>query len=195
MRRYKSIPLHVLLKEIWMINLRRIAATLCCGALILAASGCGSKVPVGSSGPNAKSPDGLVAVKGVVTIDGNPTEGVRLTIMEPEELKKTVAAQGYPHGPSATTNAKGEFAISTVKPGDGALPGKYLVYFEWFPGGVGSYFDDPSVPVKPEIAAKFPPGVMPFYNKYKAGGPGNIELTIEAGKPQTDLKFDLTTKK
>ena len=166
----------------------------CLALLLLATAGCGKSVPVGDSGPNARPPAGLVPYKGTITVDGTPKAGVRVVLMDPEMMKKVVAANGYANGPSSMTDDNGAFAITTTKSGDGAVPGTYKVFFEWFPNGVGSYFDDPSVPIPPAIAAKLPAGVMAFYRKYKAGGPGNEVISIEAGKPQTDVKFELKTK-
>ncbi len=161
----------------------------------LVALGCGaSGKPQDNSGPNAKTPDGAVQIKGTVTIDGNPAEGVKIILIDPEQLKKVVAARGFASGPSGTTDEKGAFEISTVKKGDGVVPGAYKIVFEWFPGGTSSFFDDPAAPVPPAIAAKLPPGVMAFHNKYKAGGSGNADLKVEAGKSETDVKFALTTK-
>ncbi len=74
-------------------------------ALMLVASGCGGK-------------GGLVAVRGVVTLDGQPVEGASVTFSPEEDSGK--AAGGL-------TDSEGVFDLTTFSEGDGALPGDYRV--------------------------------------------------------------------
>lgn len=56
-------------------------------------------------------------VSGTVTLEGKPVDGAIVTFVSSENKKNAVGS----------TNAKGEFKLSTFGPGDGALPGSYKV--------------------------------------------------------------------
>jgi hypothetical protein len=72
-------------------------------ALLLAGSGCGSK---------------LVKVKGVLTLEGQPVEGAVVTFASPDGRGRPATGQ---------TDAEGRFTLTTLEEGDGALPGDYRV--------------------------------------------------------------------
>ncbi len=78
------------------------------GALVVfslfAASGCGGS--------------GLVKVKGLVTLDGQPLEGVTVVFVPANE--NVLSAAGI-------TDKSGQFSLMTRKPGDGVAPGEYRV--------------------------------------------------------------------
>jgi hypothetical protein len=61
--------------------------------------------------------NGLVRQGGMVTLEGEPLAGAHVTFMSTE---------GKPPA-TATTDARGEFALTTFKTGDGAFPGNYKV--------------------------------------------------------------------
>lgn len=61
--------------------------------------------------------DGLVTVAGTVTYEGKPIEGASV-IFGPE---------GDGRSASGITDPSGRFQLTTLKPNDGALPGKYKV--------------------------------------------------------------------
>lgn len=60
---------------------------------------------------------GAIKVAGTVTFEGKPVEGASV-IFSPE---------GNDRSASGMTDAGGRFQLTTLKPGDGALPGKYKV--------------------------------------------------------------------
>jgi hypothetical protein len=103
-----------------------------CGILaLLLLTGCGK------SGP--------VSVRGVVKLDGQPVVGAAVTFIAQD-----------PGGRDAygSTDENGAFELSTTKPGDGVLPGKYKVVIQPPGEGGGSTpFDDtdkPAAPAKPK---------------------------------------------
>jgi len=79
--------------------------------LVLLFAGCGG---------SAVDPDRTetVPVTGTVTHNGEPVEGASVTFM-------AQSADG--RGASGTTDASGEFTLTTFEPGDGAIPGSYRV--------------------------------------------------------------------
>jgi len=62
--------------------------------------------------------DGTTAVSGVVTYKGQPVEGANISFSP---------TGGTGRAASALTDAEGRFQLTTLKPGDGALPGSYQV--------------------------------------------------------------------
>lgn len=64
-------------------------------------------------------------VSGVVTLDGKPIEGARLTL---------ISLQGQQPGditPNGISDAEGKFQISTYSVGDGAPDGAYAITVSW----------------------------------------------------------------
>jgi hypothetical protein len=80
--------------------------------LLLAAAGCGGKYTP-------------VPVSGVVTLDGKPVEGAVVTFYAIGDAKEGRQAQGE-------TDKNGAFSLTTLKEGDGALPGEYKVVINKF---------------------------------------------------------------
>lgn len=136
----------------------------------------------------------MVPISGVVTVDGEPVQHMKVILANPEhveqfKMNKRVAIPG----PSGMTDEKGAFAITSVHLGDGVLPGEYSVVFDWVPPGSEELFLD-NVPTELQLA-DFPKKLLPIHEKYFAGGEGVIKgFKVEAKKPQKDVKFDLTTK-
>jgi hypothetical protein len=87
---------------------RSPANTLFVFASISAALGCGSRGPV--------------PVKGIVTVDGTPIPGAAVSFVPLDD--KGRPAYG-------ATDAEGRYELTTHSPGDGALPGEYLVTLVW----------------------------------------------------------------
>jgi len=56
-------------------------------------------------------------VTGKVTLKGKPVEGAIVTFISDQKTKEAVGS----------TNANGEYKLSTFGPGDGALPGSYKI--------------------------------------------------------------------
>lgn len=84
-----------------------------CGIFLLAllglcvCLGCGSEPGL----------EGLVEVTGLITYQGSPIEGATVAFVPESEGR---AASGL-------TDADGKFKLTTLKPGDGARPGRYKV--------------------------------------------------------------------
>jgi hypothetical protein len=136
-------------------------------AVLLVVAGCGK------SGP--------VSVRGVVKLDGQPVANAAVTFIAQD-----------PGGRDAygSTNEKGEFELSTHKPGDGVLPGKYkVVITPPGEGGSSTPFDDPEKPVAP-AKSKAPRGPR-IPEKYMA--PAQTPLTQEV-PPKGDVVIELQSK-
>jgi hypothetical protein len=78
------------------------------GLAVLAILGCTSKAKLDT-----------VPVSGTVTLDDKPVDGARVAFT-PTSTTGTAAASGV-------TDANGRYKLTTRNPGDGALPGNYLV--------------------------------------------------------------------
>ena len=136
-------------------------------AAVLAAAGCG-----GGSGP--------VPVRGVVKLDGQPVANAAV-----------VFVPQTPGGREAygSTDANGAFRLTTTKPDDGALPGKYKVVIQPAgPGGGSTPFDDTDK--RPAPAPKAPPGPR-IPAKYTAAGQTPLTQDVP---PSGDVVFDLRSK-
>lgn len=138
------------------------------------AAGCGSGNP------------STVPVKGTVTLNGNPVDGASVTFV-PE-------AGGRPA--TGTTDASGQFTLTTFETGDGAPEGKYKV-------GVNK--TSAAVNVEAGAGGAAPPGVQ-LSGPPGSGGPpprpkselpekyGNAEksgLTVEVKSGMEPVKLDL----
>ncbi|GIW99923.1 MAG: hypothetical protein KatS3mg111_3256 [Pirellulaceae bacterium] len=91
--------------------------------VLMGLSGCGGdKLPT-------------VPVSGVVTLDGKPLEGATVTFVPQSPGARTA---------SALTGSDGRFVLTTVKGGDGAVPGTYAVTIKKVvPGQQTAPVDDP----------------------------------------------------
>ena len=70
---------------------------------------------------------GLVKVSGVIHVDGQPANGVVLTLHpDTNDQPSSVGAVS-----TGVTGSTGSFEISTYRSGDGALPGSYNVTCVW----------------------------------------------------------------
>ena len=140
-----------------------------CGllAVLLATAGCG-----GGSGP--------VPVRGVVKLDGKPVANAAVTFVAQDPGGRDA------HG---STDANGAFELSTHKPNDGALPGKYKVVITP-PGeeGGSTPFDDPG---KPAAAAKPKPAGPRIPQKYTLAGQTPLTQDVP---PTGDVVIDLQSK-
>jgi hypothetical protein len=79
------------------------SALCCCGLL-----GCGA---------DTNKLEGVVPVSGTVTQNGTPLEGAAVSF----------APAGGGRSASGKTDAAGKFTLTTLNPGDGAMPGEYKV--------------------------------------------------------------------
>ena len=126
-------------------------------AVLIALAGCGRS-------------GGLTTVKvtGTVTHKGKPAQGVMVTF---------VPEKGRPA--SGITDASGRFVLSTLKPGDGAMPGKHAVTL------TESFQDKP--PPMPGMGGPLPSRFPPRY-----GDPKKTPLAreVQAGG-KNDFPFDI----
>lgn len=86
----------------------------------LIAACCTTMVGCGGSGL------GTVPVSGKVLVDGQPMEGV-VVVFNPDDPEGRAA--------SGTTDANGEYKLTTETNGDGALPGSYKIQVTKYEGG------------------------------------------------------------
>ena len=137
--------------------IRHMLAGLGLAAVLIALAGCGRS-------------DGLTTVKvtGTVVHKGKPAQGVMVTFL-PEK--------GRPA--SGVTDVSGRFVLSTLKPGDGVVPGKHAVTLS------ESFQDKP--PPFPGMGAPLPSRFPPKY-----GDPKTTPLTREVQSGgKNDFPFDV----
>jgi hypothetical protein len=136
-------------------------------AAVLAAVGCGA-----GSGP--------VPVRGVVKLDGQPVANASVVFI-PET---SGGREAY-----GSTDANGAFRLTTTKPDDGALPGKYKVVIQPpAPAGGSTPFDEPGK--APVAVPKAPTGPrIPL--KYTVAGQTPLTQDVP---PSGDVLFDLQSK-
>ena len=63
---------------------------------------------------------GLVKVKGTITLDGSPLEGASIVFVPTTMSDEVRSASG-------TSDASGNFEMTTLNKGDGAMPGDYRI--------------------------------------------------------------------
>lgn len=132
-------------------------------ALLLAAAGCGSNLPQ------------TVKVAGRVTFDGQPPPAAGSVLFLPVE-----AAEGFPLRPgSGAFSANGEFQALTFEPGDGLMPGKYLISIECW--------DMP-----PTMQGN--PGKSHVPKKYQSPQTSGLSLDITTEMGPQEVNFDVVTK-
>lgn len=86
-------------------------------ATLLLATALLAVVPLAGCGSKAVGVDGTVPVQGTVKLKGTPLAGATVTF----------APSGSGRSASAVTDPQGKFQLTTLKPGDGAMPGDYKV--------------------------------------------------------------------
>ncbi|MDR3234717.1 MAG: hypothetical protein LBT46_13835 [Planctomycetaceae bacterium] len=127
------------------------------------------------SGCGTSGLTGLYKVKGKITLQGQPIGNVVVTF-KPVEVD---AAKRPAGGQSA---ADGSFVISTLKPGDGAYPGKYKVLVGRFAANDTGKFSSDTVPMKYRNAE-----TTPLEYEVKEGG--NAFFTIDIDEPLLEPVF------
>jgi len=110
-----------------------------------------------------------VAVTGTVTLMGQPVDNAEV-VFNPKTGRFA----------TGVTDASGRFSLSTAKPGDGAMPGDYVVT-------LGEYYP-PDKPPAPPKGGGFLPSRFP--TKYADPTKSPLTATVERGKTN-DFKFDV----
>ncbi|MEX2176345.1 MAG: hypothetical protein WD872_18425 [Pirellulaceae bacterium] len=141
----------------------------------------------GSGGPAVEY------VEGVVTLDGQPIEGVTVGFSPVDPAVKTAAV--------GTTDASGKFKLTAIEGGKtdaGAAAGQYLVSFTkttvTLPAGTVTSSEDPNygkeVHTDAEVAPEIKHEVPAKYNNPATSG---FKATVKEGENKGDeFKFELT---
>lgn len=112
-------------------------------------------------------------VSGVVLVDGSPAEKVWIQVYTADGSKQ------IDMGGRTNTNSEGKFEFTTYRAGDGLVSGQYKLTF------LGQHFNKKKGLFEGPDLLK---------GRYKDPKKSEIKLDVEQGKPQKDLKFELTTK-
>ncbi|RMF43230.1 MAG: carboxypeptidase regulatory-like domain-containing protein [Planctomycetota bacterium] len=103
-----------------------------------------------------------VPVTGVITVNGQPAEGVHVTFHPAGGMD-----QAQPTETKAITDKEGKFAASTYVLGDGAPPGEYTLTFSW--------------PKLNTISMAFEGDKLK--GKYDQPGKSQHKIVVESGQP------------
>lgn len=134
-----------------------------------------SAMVIGCGGPEANpNRPATVDVSGTVTYKGQPVEGATVTFLPQKP--------GEP-GASGRTDASGKFGLTAFEPGDGAVPGSYLVtVVKTEAQGGGEVQEDSDAPV---VAPK---SVLP--EKYNNPQGSGLTAEVKEGDPN-QFTFEL----
>lgn len=131
--------------------------------LVCCAIGCGSRAPK------------TVKVTGTVEFDGQPLTKGTITF-----LPQAAGDKERNRPATSTIDSQGRYALSTFAPGDGALPGKYLVT-------VVSYSVEPTLE---EIAEKGAKHISAIPGGYGAASTSGLTATVgNGGAEKIDFKL------
>jgi hypothetical protein len=134
--------------------------------LVLVFAGCGS------SGDREK----VVPVSGVVTYQGKPLEGYRVTFMPTDGRRPAIGL----------TDAEGKFALGTNEVGDGAVVGTHKVAFVWAPPVIG----EPGQETVTDNPANLPKPKTRIPDKYTDPEKSGITQEVPS-RGISDLRFEL----
>lgn len=115
-----------------------------------------------------------VPAKGVVYVDGQPAEGLRIQFHSSQAMDEQ-----QPTFSTSYTRQDGSFDVNTYEAGDGIPPGDYALTFMW--GQVN--------PLSMEYS-----GPDRLKGKYNDPKTSKVKVTVEAGKPVDIGRIELTTK-
>lgn len=163
----------------------RVAKSMLVGLTVLTLVGCGEKKTLDT-----------VPVSGTVTLDGAPVEGANVVF---------APTSGGGSAASGVTDASGHYKLTTLDPGDGAMPGSYSVMISKTTTGD----DATSAAVKPGMsdeeatkaameARDASGGAAPTVEdllpaKYKKPGESGLKADVAKGGP-TEFNFDLKSE-
>lgn len=138
-------------------------SALCLSMLILGTTGCDP------GGPAPIDPKAVVPIKGVIHLDGVPTEKISV-ILHPRDLGEN----GRNDTPSrGITNADGEFAITTYYQDDGAPIGEYTLTF------------------KQELLTHLKPAPDELYGKYANPATSNHTVAVKGDEGEEGIDLEL----
>jgi len=139
---------------------KRVARLILIGILL---TGCGSNLPK------------TIRVHGRVTYDGQPPPGPGTVYFLPTE-----PAEGFPTRPAMGDYDKtGNYKVTTFEPGDGLMPGKYIMHIE-------SWESPPNMEGKP--VKSFVP------KKYQSALTSGFTLEITPKMKPQEVNLDMATK-
>ena len=131
---------------------------------ILFVGGCGDK------GPKVVKISGIVKYRDGTPVQGGTEKGKAVISFVPDFEKET-ASGDVPKGASAVIDTEGHFTMTTFKPGDGVIPGKYKVILQ--------IRADPYDPASSLIGEK--------YEKAETSG---LDITVDSPKSDLEYVFD-----
>lgn len=145
---------------------------------LLAMAGCLTLVGCSSKAPGLA---GLAPVAGTVTLKGAPLEGATVTF----------AATGAGRSAAGTTDAKGKFSLTSLNPGDGAMPGEYTVTVKKTEtvGKVYNSQESQEYYMKNQKAPPAPQVKNLVNEKFALPSSSPLKATVKAGK--NDFTFDV----
>ncbi|MDR2706199.1 MAG: carboxypeptidase-like regulatory domain-containing protein [Planctomycetaceae bacterium] len=115
--------------------------------------------------------DGLYPVKGKITSNGEPLEGVSISLSPISNTPDRRPA-------SALSDKNGNFSLTTLKPNDGAFPGEYKVSLSKVISSM-TYEQIKEIEMSGKNAFYKAQDAMP--EKYRLADTSNITLTVKAG--------------
>ena len=126
-------------------------------------SGCGSNLPK------------TVKITGRVTFDGQRPPGPGILYILPEE-----SAPGFPSRPgSGDFGRDGVLKVTTFEPGDGLMPGKYVMYVECW---------------EVEQSMGGPPAKSFVPEKYRSAEKSGLKLDVKPDVRTQEVNVDVLTK-
>ncbi len=150
---------------------------LVCAAVAVALAGCNSPGGVGATD-----------VSGTVTYNGAPVEGATVSFVPTGDSGKVAAG---------TTDAQGKFSLTTVQPGDGAIPGAYQVAISKVEGAASSGGQQTeeearqaAMPKSGTAPAPAPEAKDLLPVKYKDATKSGLTADVQSGG-KNDFTFDL----
>lgn len=144
----------------------RIRLSIAVGCCLLLCS-CGREMRPGGA-------DATYAVKGEVSVDDSPVEGLRVI------CHSDSPDQQYPTASLAVTDAQGGFALATYVEGDGLREGQYVLTFEWRDGY--------------SVVSGIPAGPDKLGNRYQSPDKSSTRFTVSPSGPVDLGRIELTTK-
>lgn len=146
---------------------------ICFGLLTLTAF----LVPVAGCGDGTNV--ALVPASGIVTVAGQPTEGITVTL-----LRKS--GEGKQHFPSGQTDTAGKFTLRVSPTQSGAPVGEYTVLFEKWTLPDGSPIPEDQSPIDSGAVNQIP-------ERYNDPSTSPESVTIQEGGSE-NLSFDLAAR-